>query len=132
MKAELRPKIYLALCLIALTLEGLYIFLNRPLACIKCKSALVTPSQELPQELCQPCVELLRAAIAPAAGQSVIVEKSSSTACQVAKSSPMSCSSVRPESRSAYRFQPTASSLSVGLVGLPEFGMHSVGDGQFE
>jgi peptidyl-prolyl cis-trans isomerase A (cyclophilin A) len=72
MKAELRPKIYLALCLIALTLEGLYIFLNRPLACVKCRNALVAPSRELPAELCQPCVEQVRAVIAPS-GQTVIV-----------------------------------------------------------
>ena len=65
MKAELRPRIYLALCLIALTLEGLYIFLNRPLSCLKCKSALVEPSHELPGEFCQPCVEQLRTILTP-------------------------------------------------------------------
>lgn len=64
MKAELRPKIYLFLCLIALALEGLYIFLHRPISCVKCRVALTVPARELP-EFCQPCVDQIRSVLAP-------------------------------------------------------------------
>lgn len=62
-----RPKIYLLLCLVALFLESVYIFVNRPIACGKCKTALVETSREFPGEFCQPCVEQIRAVLGPSA-----------------------------------------------------------------
>lgn len=61
-----RPKIYLALCVIALFLELAWIVTHAPPACGRCKQALVSPSPEVP-ELCTTCVEQIRAILAPKA-----------------------------------------------------------------
>jgi cyclophilin family peptidyl-prolyl cis-trans isomerase len=62
---SLRPKIYFALCLLALFLEMGWIVAKAPTLCVKCKKTLAPPSREYPTELCQSCVEELRNRLAP-------------------------------------------------------------------
>jgi cyclophilin family peptidyl-prolyl cis-trans isomerase len=75
MSPDARPRVYLLLCLVALFLEGAWILVHRPEVCGKCKTALV-PSREFPAELCQPCVDQIRAVLgapAPTQGGGVVV-----------------------------------------------------------
>jgi cyclophilin family peptidyl-prolyl cis-trans isomerase len=54
-----RPKIYLALCLLALVTELVAIGFLAPVTCIRCKQPLGTPSTVLP-ELCPSCIQEIR------------------------------------------------------------------------